>query len=557
MKIIIPMSGFGERFRVAGYNVPKPLIQIDGKPIISHVVDMFPGESDFIFICNQNHLDNSAYHMAAVLRDLSPSGKVVGIPPHKLGPVHAINQIKNLLDPSEQVIVNYCDFTCYWDWFDFKSFVNETECSGAIPGYRGFHPHSLGTTNYAYMRENAGWVTDIQEKKPFTSNRMQEYASSGTYYFRSADLMFDAFDRQVQFGHSTNGEYYVSMAYKQLFADHAPVAIYPLQHFMQWGTPGDLAEYNSWSRIFRELLKSPPPANDPIGSLIVPMAGMGSRFAEAGYASPKPLIRVSGPPMALQAVCDMPRAKQHAFVLREDMPGRLELEEQLSKAYPEAVLKVVPGLTDGQAVTAQIGLEALQIHLSEVEGPVTITVCDSGCLYDATDFSSAIDAESDTDILVWGIRGHSNAVRYPEHYGWLDVDQEGNIAGVSVKRPLSSPASDPIVLGTFTFKTAGLANEVIAKLIKRNGRVNGEFYLDSVIDDALAAEMKVRLFEVNHFLCWGVPNDLKTFEYWQSCFHKWDSHPYRIECDSRVPSETAAELIERYAKLLPGRPIGK
>ena len=43
MQIIIPMSGFGERFRKVGYKVPKPLIEIEGKPIIAHVIDMIPG----------------------------------------------------------------------------------------------------------------------------------------------------------------------------------------------------------------------------------------------------------------------------------------------------------------------------------------------------------------------------------------------------------------------------------------------------------------------------------------------------------------------------------
>jgi NDP-sugar pyrophosphorylase family protein len=58
VQIIIPMSSFGERFRRAGYTVPKPLIEVDGKPIISHVIDLFPGETNFIFICNEDHLDN-------------------------------------------------------------------------------------------------------------------------------------------------------------------------------------------------------------------------------------------------------------------------------------------------------------------------------------------------------------------------------------------------------------------------------------------------------------------------------------------------------------------
>ncbi|MFM9906573.1 MAG: hypothetical protein ACKVP8_02970 [Nitrospiraceae bacterium] len=52
MQIIIPMSGFGERFRRAGYAVHKPLIEVDNKPIVGHVIDLLPGETDFTFICN-------------------------------------------------------------------------------------------------------------------------------------------------------------------------------------------------------------------------------------------------------------------------------------------------------------------------------------------------------------------------------------------------------------------------------------------------------------------------------------------------------------------------
>ena len=50
MQIVIPMSGYGERFRAAGYTVPKPLIEVEGKPIIQHVVEMFSNDDDFIFI---------------------------------------------------------------------------------------------------------------------------------------------------------------------------------------------------------------------------------------------------------------------------------------------------------------------------------------------------------------------------------------------------------------------------------------------------------------------------------------------------------------------------
>ncbi len=48
MQIVIPMSGFGERFRAAGYTVPKPLIVVENKPIIQHVVEMFSSEDNFM-----------------------------------------------------------------------------------------------------------------------------------------------------------------------------------------------------------------------------------------------------------------------------------------------------------------------------------------------------------------------------------------------------------------------------------------------------------------------------------------------------------------------------
>jgi NDP-sugar pyrophosphorylase family protein len=544
------MSGFGERFRVAGYKVPKPLIEVEGKSIISHVVDMFPGEEDFLFICNNDHLQNPEFQMREHLMKICPSGQVVGIDAHKLGPVHAVQQVKHLLNTSEQVVVNYCDFTCYWDWEHFKFFVAETRCAGALPAYRGFHPHSLGTTNYAYMRESNGWVTDIQEKKPFTDDRMSEFASSGTYYFRSAGIMLDAFERQVSEMCQTGGEYYVSMAYKKLFKDLLPVAVYPLQHFMQWGTPEDVSEYNRWSAAFRALSVSDRATYNQFGTVIVPMAGMGTRFAQDGYELPKPLIPVSGKPMAIQAIKDAPPAVQYAVVLRNNMVGRAELGISLEAEFPGAALVDLPDVTGGQAITAKLGLEALQETINEIPSPVTFTVCDSGCIYQASDFETAI-VDSDADILVWGVRGHPNAVSNPEQYGWLDVDATGKISGVSVKSPLAFPATDPIITGTFTFKNPADALELIESLIARDGRVNGEFYLDSIISDALNAGKMVHLFEVEHFLCWGVPNDLKTFEYWQSCFDKWEGHPYRIEDDARVPKHAVQELKTRFKKILP------
>lgn len=535
MQIVIPMSGFGERFRKAGYQVPKPLIPVDGKPIIAHVVDMFPGESDFTFIVNKEHLDTEEFALEATLLELVPDAKIVAIDPHKLGPINAVMQTIEYLDPNKPTIVNYCDFTCLWDWGNFKNFVLENNLEGCLPSYRGFHPHSLGTTNYAYIKEVDGKFQDIQEKQPFTSNRMNEYASSGTYYFSSAALMRDSFEYVIENDLNVNGEYYVSMAYKYLAETQAKTFVYPLQHFMQWGTPEDLVEYEGWSSIFSKLITPELPANQNVDSLLMPMAGLGKRFKEEGYQETKPLISVSGSPMALQSAKSLPAAIENIFVLRTDMDGYSRVEDEISTAIADSKFVELQSITEGQAKTVEAGLASIARA-----GSIVVGACDNGLIFDRVKHSSLVDS-GEFDLIVWVARGHTNAIRKPEMFSWLIVD-DGQVSGVSVKQPLGDPANDPIVIGTMTFRNPKILSACLERLFAREGKVNGEFYLDSVIEDAINLGFKVSFFEVDSYVSWGTPNDLRTFEYWQSCFQLWHGHPYSVAQDRWVPQESKVVL---------------
>ncbi|ALN55900.1 nucleotidyl transferase family [Lysobacter enzymogenes] len=549
MQIVVPMSGFGERFRRAGYRVPKPLIEVEGKPIVAHVVDMFPGETEFVFVCNRDHLEEPSYRMADLLAQYCPSGRVVAIAPHKLGPVNAVLQAIDYLDPDAPTLVNYCDFACSWDYADFKRAVRESGCDGAIPCYTGFHPHMMGSTNYAYVRSERGRVLDIQEKKPYTDQPRSEYASSGSYYFASGALMRDAFERTMARPDlELGGERYVSLAYKPLLEDGRRIAVYELNHFMQWGTPQDLEEYRYWSDAFRRIADParalPPPAQR--GAVMVPMAGLGSRFAAEGYADPKPLIEVSGEAMVVQAARDLPQPAQRVFVQRRDIPGRERIGAALSERFPGSAQVDLEQVTDGQARTCLLGLDGI-----DLEQPLTIGACDNGAVFDADALALAL-ADDSADVLVWTARGYPGAARRPQHYGWVD-ESDGAVRAVSVKQPLADPANDPIVLGTFTFRRAADFVAAAQAMIARDGRVNGEFYVDTCINDALAQGLRCKTFEVSHYLCWGTPDDLRTYEYWQSCFHKWPAHPYRLERDPRVAEPARAALEQRYRMRQPER----
>ncbi|MEW9501057.1 hypothetical protein [Jeotgalibacillus marinus] len=56
----------------------------------------------------------------------------------------------------------------------------------------------------------------------------------------------------------------------------------------------------------------------------------------------------------------------------------------------------------------------------------------------------------------------------------------------------------------------------------------------------------MKVFEVDHYICWGTPNDLKTFEYWQSFFHKCNWHPYTLDKDPYLDKGKIKELAETY-----------
>jgi NDP-sugar pyrophosphorylase family protein len=529
MQIVIPMSGFGERFRRAGYTVPKPLIPVEGKPIIAHVVDLFPGETRFIFICNQDHLDNPDYGMRETLETLCPTGKIIGIPPHKLGPANAVIAAAEEIDLSEPTIINYCDFSCVWDYDAFKNEVLSSACDGAIACYSGFHPHMLGSVNYAYVKETSGWVEDIQEKKPWTQSPMDEFASSGTYYFRSGALALDAIRELMKRPDlALNGEFYISLAYKPLLEEQRKISVFAIEYFMQWGTPEDLTEYNSMSKAFRLLATRSQRAPQHAGTLMIPMAGAGSRFTAAGYASPKPLISVSGRPMAFQAISDLPHTPTQIFVLRRDLPQLEVIQSALKQEFSSGDIVTLDEITDGQARTCLMAM-----HHVHADSPLTIGACDNGALYDASGFE-ALWEDPAVDVIVWAARGHAAAARNPRMYGWIDALGD-RIVQVSVKEPLSHPHHDPIVIGAFTFRRAADFRAAAERMISRGAKVNGEFYVDTCVNDAIALGLNVRLFEVDSFLCWGTPNELATFQYWQACFNKWTSHPYRLELDADVP----------------------
>ncbi|MFO0810369.1 MAG: NTP transferase domain-containing protein [Gemmataceae bacterium] len=519
MQIVIPMSGRGSRYAAAGYANIKPLIEVDGRPIIEHIVRLFPGERDFVFICARDHLETTP--LRDTLERLAPGGKILGIEPHKKGPVWAALMAEQAIADDKPTLLHYCDFSVHWDYERFKRTMYNHDPAGCVQAYRGFHPHTLGPNLYAYMRVENGRMLEIQEKHCFTDDRMNEYSSSGAYYFRSGRLMKQLFHRAVERNLSTNGEFYASMPYNLLVTDGEPVMVYELDHFLQWGTPEDLDEYRGWSDYFRRASRWRPtrPADDT--QVLLPMVGAGVRFQKEGYTQPKPLVRVAGVPMVRRSLDSLPPAKSWLAVCRTDHLEHPGLVGALNGTDRDVQALAVEGMTAGQASTCLIGCERL-----DPEKPLSIAPCDAAVVYNEAKFAALKD-DPTIDCIVWTFRNHPHANRNPKQYGWVKADADGWIEGVSCKKPLGPDVKrDPGIIGLFWFRKAKFFIEAAEELIRQNRRVNGEFYADSAVEVLLEQGRRAKLFDVRHLICFGVPADVKTYEYWEAYFRKAAHHPY-------------------------------
>jgi NDP-sugar pyrophosphorylase family protein len=517
MHVIIPMSGLGQRFIDKGYLEPKFLINVENKPIIEHVINLFPFEDKFTFIINDLHAKTT--DIINILKKLKPKCNIhiVSVNNRK-GPVDAVLQSEKYIDNDEEVIISYCDYGTKWNYTKFKEEIKFKNIDGAIACYRGFHPHMLGSDSYAFVKESNNFMIKIQEKKSFTDNRMNEYASNGTYYFKKGEYVKKYFLDLIKLNQPINNEFYVSMVYNLMKSDGKKILIFEIDKMLQWGTPKDLEEYLLWSDYFlkRNLNFNNKFIDTMNTTLILPMAGAGSRFFNVGYDIPKPLLDIEGEPMIIKAVESLPHTFQKIFICQNEHLNKYNIKEQIKHKYPESKIIGINNITNGQATTCKI---AFDNNLINIDNPIMISACDNGVYYNIDDYIKILNDDS-VDIIIWSFSNNSTSKLYPHMYAWLDVNSDNIIQRVSIKKPFVDCDNLYAIIGTMVFKKAKYFLEGLDLIFTQDLKTNGEFYVDNMIEPLIKKGYRCKIFNVLNYLCWGTPNDYKTYNYWCDYFNK-------------------------------------
>ncbi len=247
-------------------------------------------------------------------------------------------------------------------------------------------------------------------------------------------------------------------------------------------------------------------------NIIVPMAGAGSRFSSAGYTLPKPLIPVDGQPMVVRAIRDLPPAERIIFLVHRDHVADHRIDEILRSEFPNGEIVVVPGLTEGQACTVRLAAEAFL-----EDSDVLVAACDNTHVYDEQTFVKQTSS-GQWDGLIWTYRGDNRVLPKPTSYGWVASDQQG-VSHVSCKKPISNDLlGDHVVSGFFWFRSAYQLFDAIDALVTSNERINNEFYLDVVPNGMISAGHRFGTFEVEKYIGWGTPEELRDYQRWEKYF---------------------------------------
>lgn len=488
MRYLVPIAAPEDLFPRKDFHFPKPQIEIDGQPMISRVIDNLSRndpDARFIFVvraqdCRQFSLDDTLA--------LSTPGRCVIVQqeaPAAGAACSALMAIDHIEDDEPLVIANGDQLFDYDLGLALRDFEARVLDAGVVT-FPSVHPR------WSYVRlDEEGAVTEAAEKRVISRN-----AVAGLYYFRrGADFVRWA-KASILSDRSVDEKFFIAPTLNEAILEGRKVGVHtiPEAAYHSLYSPQRLELYERTLQARRASHAAAGPVQR-----VIPMAGQGLRFAEAGYERPKPLIEVDGAPMIARVMDNLrvPGART-LLIARRDLVDR---EPTFSGLTREARADVLPIdiLTEGAACTVLLARAWL-----DPDAPLLLANCDQLVDFDCADFVADCHARGlDGSILCF-----RDAARDPK-WSFVRTGADGLVVEVKEKAPISDLAT----VGLYYFRRASDFIDAAIDMIARNDRVNGEFYVCPVYNYAIAAGRRIGVYEVAadamHGL--GTPADLQTY----------------------------------------------
>jgi HAD superfamily hydrolase (TIGR01509 family) len=230
-------------------------------------------------------------------------------------------------------------------------------------------------------------------------------------------------------------------------------------------------------------------------NILIPMAGNGSRFALAGYTFPKPLIEVHGKPMIQVVVENLAVDANFIFVVQKSHREKYNLDSMLSLICPGCKVVEVNSVTEGAACTVLLAKDFI-----DNDEPLVIANSDQFIEWNSLEFFYKMN-EQNLDAGIVSFRA-----THPK-WSYARVDDNGFVTEVAEKNPISDIAT----VGIYYWKHGKDFVKYAESMISKDIRVNNEFYVCPVFNEALLSGLKIKTFDVPKMWGIGTPEDLNYF----------------------------------------------
>jgi HAD superfamily hydrolase (TIGR01509 family) len=231
LNVLIPMAGAGSRFATAGYTFPKPLIDVEGKPMIQLVVENLNIDANYIYVVQKSHREK--FNLDTLLNLITPNCTIVEVDGVTEGAACTALLAKEFIDNGNPLFFANSDQFVEWDSNEFFYKMNENDCDGGIPVFRSTHPK----WSFAKLDED-GFVTEVQEKNPIS-----DLATIGFYYWKQGSDFVKYSEEMIEQEIRVNGEFYVCPVYNNAIKGGLKVRTFDTPKMWGLGTPEDLKHY--------------------------------------------------------------------------------------------------------------------------------------------------------------------------------------------------------------------------------------------------------------------------------------------------------------------------
>ncbi|MBQ7543341.1 MAG: glycosyltransferase family 2 protein [Synergistaceae bacterium] len=242
-------------------------------------------------------------------------------------------------------------------------------------------------------------------------------------------------------------------------------------------------------------------------NIVIPMAGRGSRFANAGYTTPKPLISVHGHMMIEWVVRNITPSYPHRFIFicQHEHIETFALDDALRKMAPECEIVEIDHITEGAACTVLLAEKY-------IDTGDALMIANSDQFVD-TDINAYLEAMGDSDGLIMTM-----PATHPK-WSYIKYDAGGRVTLVREKEVISDEAT----VGIYNYRHGRDFVKYAHQMVDRNIRVNGEFYVAPVYNEMIEAGMNIGFYDIgSRMYGLGTPEDLEEFMKLDLCSSYWN-----------------------------------